>query len=108
MTDDAVEALALKCFADMRSGQIDRSELSPEYSQGLSDAAVKELAKYMLDHDYGSPPKGAQILLRRPGDNQILYVVKLMFPRGDAASLLMGVDAKGKITGLNLMSMAGD
>jgi len=35
-------------------------------------------------------------------------VVKLLFPRGDAASLLLAFNAEGKITGINLMSMAGD
>jgi hypothetical protein len=34
--------------------------------------------------------------------------VKLTFPRGDAASRLFGFNAEGKITGIALMSMAGD
>jgi hypothetical protein len=34
--------------------------------------------------------------------------VKIVFPRGDAASLMMGLNADGKITGISLMSMAGD
>jgi hypothetical protein len=45
---------------------------------------------------------------KRPVDNQTLYEVKLGFPRGDATSLLFGFNAEGKITGINLMSMAGD
>jgi hypothetical protein len=32
----------------------------------------------------------------------------LLFPRGDAASLLLGFNAERKITGVNLMSTAGD
>ena len=39
---------------------------------------------------------------------QTFYVVKLVFPRGDAASLLLGLNAQRKITGISLMSMAGD
>jgi len=39
---------------------------------------------------------------------QTFYVVKLVFPRGDAASLLLGFNAESKITGISLMSMAGD
>jgi hypothetical protein len=35
-------------------------------------------------------------------------MVKLIFPRGDAAALLIGFDAQGKITGINHMSMPGD
>jgi len=34
--------------------------------------------------------------------------VKLVFPRGDAASLLFGFDVEGKITGVGIMSMTGD
>jgi hypothetical protein len=39
---------------------------------------------------------------------QTFYDVKLTFPRGDAASLLFGFNVEGKITGIALMSMAGD
>jgi hypothetical protein len=34
--------------------------------------------------------------------------VKLIFRRGDAASLLFGFDVEGKIVGVAIMSMAGD
>ena len=43
-----------------------------------------------------------------PLDTQTFYQVKLIFPRGDAASLLFGFNAEGKITGIGIMSMAGD
>ena len=35
-------------------------------------------------------------------------VVELLFPRGDAASFLFGFNAKNQITGVSLLSMAGD
>jgi hypothetical protein len=41
-------------------------------------------------------------------DDQTLHVVKLTFPRGDAASLMFGLNTQGKITGVTLLSMAGD
>jgi hypothetical protein len=44
----------------------------------------------------------------RQGLGQTLYEVKLVFPRGDVASLLFGFNAAGKITGINLLSLAGD
>ena len=44
----------------------------------------------------------------RKGETQTFHVVKIHFPRGDAASFLMGFNDEGKITGLTLMSMAGD
>jgi hypothetical protein len=35
-------------------------------------------------------------------------VVKHHLPRGDAASLLFGFDARGKITGIAVTMLAGD
>jgi hypothetical protein len=51
---------------------------------------------------------GAQVIKTRTIGEQTFYVVKLVFPCGDAASLLFGFNANGKITGISLMSMAGD
>jgi hypothetical protein len=45
---------------------------------------------------------------RRESGSQTFHVVKIHFPRGDAASFLMGLNQEGKITGLSLLSMAGD
>jgi hypothetical protein len=42
------------------------------------------------------------------GARRSLHVVKIVFPRGDAASLMMGLNADAKITGISLMSMVGD
>jgi hypothetical protein len=107
-TDKSVEALALQWFGEMQSGQIDRAQLTDAYSKQLSDEAVKGIAKYLKDHDYGVPPSGAEVLTSRAIGEQTFYVVKLIFPRGDAASLMFGFDAGGKITGITIMSMAGD
>ncbi len=56
----------------------------------------------------GAAPTGAKLLQFHSTGEQTFYVVKLIFPRGDAASLLFGFDAAGKITGITLLSMAGD
>ena len=45
---------------------------------------------------------------KRSAENQKFYLVKFIFPRGDAASLLFGFDAEGKITGIGVESMAGE
>ena len=45
---------------------------------------------------------------KRPMENQTFYLVKFIFPRGDATSLLFGFDTEGKITGVGVESMAGD
>ena len=107
-TEHSVETLALEWFAKMQTGQIDRTQLAADYSAQLTDDAVQALSRFLKEHDYGAPPTGAQVLKTSTVGEQTFYVVKLLFPRGDAASLLLGFNAEGKITGINLMSMAGD
>ena len=107
-TDSNVEGLALQWFARMRAGQIDRTQLTADYSAQLTDDAVRSMSQYLKEYDYGTSPRGAQILLRRSQGDETFYVVKILFPRGDAASLLLGFNPDGKITGISLMSMAGD
>jgi hypothetical protein len=82
-TAESVDALALKWFAQMETGQIDRAQLTADYSARLTNDAVREMSQYLKQHDYG-------------------------VPRGDAASLLFGFNSGGKITGISLLSMAGD
>ena len=107
-TAKSVETLALEWFANMQTGQIDRTQLAAEYNAQLTDDAVQAMSRFLKEHDYGAPPTGAQVLKTSTVGDQTFYVVKLLFPRGDAASLLLGFNAQGKITGINLMSMAGD
>jgi len=107
-TEKSVEAIALQWFDQMRTGQIDRSQLTAEYSAQLTDDAVKKMAAYLTEYRYGASPTGAQLLRKRTIGEQTFYDVKLTFPRGDAASLLFGFNTDGKITGVVLMSMAGD
>jgi hypothetical protein len=108
LTDKSVEAIALQWFEQMRTGQIDRTQLTTEYSAQLTDDAVKKMSAYLNEYKYGVSPTGAQILRTRIVGEQTFYDVKLTFPRGDAASLLFGFNGEGKITGIALMSMAGD
>ena len=107
-TDKSVETLALEWFGQMRTGQIDRTQLTADYSAQLTDTAVQELSRHLKEYDYGASPTGAQILKTRTIVEQTFYVVKILFPRGDAASLLLGFNVEGKITGISFMSMAGD
>jgi hypothetical protein len=103
-----VETLALEWFAQMQTGQIDRTQLAADYSAQLTDDAVQAMSRYLKEYKYGTSPTSAQVLKTRTIEEQTFYVVKLVFPRGDAASLLLGFNAEGKITGITLMSMAGD
>ena len=107
-TEKSVEGLALDWFAQMRTGQIDRTQLTADYSAQLTDEVVQSTARYLKQYEYGAPPMGAQVLKTRTTGEQTFYAVKLVFPRGDAASLLLGLNTEGKITGISLMSMAGD
>ena len=103
-----VEVLALDLFARMRTGAIDRTQLSAEYDAHLSDDAVKRMSYYLTAYEFGALPLEAHLLHSREIGTQQFHVVKIVFPRGDAASLMMGFDSLGKITGISLMSMAGD
>jgi hypothetical protein len=106
-TDKSVETLALDWFAKMQTGQIDRTQLAAEYSAQLTDDAVQAISRFLKENDNGSSPTGAQVVKTDTVGDQTFYVVKILFPRGDAASLLVGLNAEGKITGINIVGMAG-
>ncbi len=98
----------LHWFAQMRAGQIDRTQLVPHYSAQLTDETVQAMSRFLNAYHYGAQPTAAKIQQKRSAGDQTFYAVKLIYPRGDAASLLLGLDAEGKITGVSLTSMAGD
>src|ERR1700722_1488543 len=105
-TEDGMKAFALQWFAQMLLGKIDRTQYTSTYGAQLTDEAVQAMSHQL--NQYGAPPLGAEIMQKRSVDNQTFYKVKLIFPRGDAASLLFGLDVEGKITGVAITSMAGD
>ena len=107
-TENSVQTLALEWFAQMRTGQIDRTQLAADYSAQLTDEVVQTTSQYLKKYEYGASPTGAEVVKSRTIGEQTFYVVKLVFPRGDAASLLLGFNAESNITGISLMSMAGD
>ena len=103
-----VEALALRWWTDMREGKINRGELAPEYDAHLTDHAVQHMSHYLKRYEFGHAPLEARVIHTRKGETQTFHVVKIHFPRGDAASLMIGLNQADKITGVTLMSMAGD
>jgi hypothetical protein len=105
-TEDGMKALVLQWFAQMQVGRIDRTQYTAAYGAQLTDDAVQAMSHHR--NEYGAAPIRAEIMQKRSVDNQTFYKVKLIFPRGDAASLLFGFDVEGKITGVAIMSMAGD
>jgi len=66
------------------------------------------MPRYLKQHGYGAPPTAAKVLQSRSAGDQTFYLVKLAVPRGDAASLLIGLNGEGKITGIDILTMAGD
>jgi hypothetical protein len=105
-TEDGMMALALQWFAQIQAGKIDRKQYTAAYGAQLTDDAVQAMSQQV--RQYGASPIRAEIMQKRSADNQTFYQVKLVFPRGDASSLLFGFDEEGKITGVAIMSMAGD
>jgi hypothetical protein len=105
-TEDGMKAFALQWFAQMQAATIDRTQYTAAYGAQLTDDAVQAMSHHL--NEYGASPIRAEIMQKRSVDNQTFYKVKLIFPRGDAASLLFGFDVEGKITGVAIMSMAGD
>ena len=105
-TEDGMKAFALQWFAQIQAAKFDRTQYTAAYGAQLTDDAVQAMSHHL--NEYGASPIRAEIMQKRSVDNQTLYKVKLIFPRGDAASLLFGFDVEGKITGVAIMSMAGD
>ena len=104
--EDGVKALALRWFLQMQAGKIDRRQYAPAYGALLTDDAVKAMSHHL--NEYGASPTRAEILQSRSAGAQTFYMVKLLFPRGDAASILFGLNPEGKITAISIVSMAGD
>jgi hypothetical protein len=106
LTKASVQALALQWFLQMQAGKIDRAQYTTAYSAQLTDHVVQEMSHHL--NEYGAAPLRAEIVQTRSVGDQILYEMKMVFPRGDAASLLFGFNGAGKITGVAIMTMAGD
>ncbi len=105
-TEDSAKALALQWFLKLQAGKIDRAQYAPAYGALLTDDAVKAMSHHL--NEYGASPTSAEILQSRSAGTQRFYMVKLLFPRGDAASILFGLDSDSKITAISIVTMAGD
>jgi len=105
-TSAALTAWMMRWFTEMQAGRTDRSQYAPDFVAEVTDEAVQKMSRDV--NKYGASPLRAEILQTRKGDKQTLYLVKFIFPRGDATSVLFGLDVEGKITGVAVESMAGD
>jgi hypothetical protein len=105
-TEASVAAWAMQWFKEMQAGRTDRSLYAPAYRTQVTDDAVKAMSHAL--NEYGASPLRAEIVQTRKSGEQTFYIVKFVFPRGDATSLLFGFDTAGKITGVGVGGMAGD
>ncbi len=105
-TDDKVAAFALQWLTQMQAGKIDRTQYTAAYGAQLTDGAVQDMSRHL--NQYGATPIGADVVRHRKIDDQTFYVVKVIFPRGDATGLLLRLDVADKITGIDVVSLAGD
>jgi hypothetical protein len=90
----------------MQKGRTDRSQYTPAYAAQITDKSLAAMSKAL--NRYGASPLRAEIVETRMTPDQTFDVVKFVFPRGDAASILFGFDKQGKITGIAIGGLAGD
>ncbi len=98
--DPAMLARAKAAFAQLQSGKIDRTQLSPEMNAALTDdklAAVKGAIGNL-----GTPVSFEQQRTGTQGD--VRYAVYLVtFLNGPRLNFLFGVDPQGKVAGMRLL-----
>ena len=106
-TDSAgLSTWAMRWFTEMMAGRTDRSLYAAAFAPQVTDTAVARMAHDLSE--YGAAPLRAEIVLSKKDADQTFNIIKFVFPRGDATSLLFGFDAQGKITGIAVGGMAGD
>ena len=103
---DALTTWAMHWFTEAMAGRTDRSQYSGEFAPQITDEAVARISHDL--NKYGVAPLRTEIVQSKKDGDQTFYVLKFVFPRGDATSLLFGFDAQGKITGIAVGGMAGD
>ena len=106
LSGSALTTWAMRWFTEMMAGRSDRSQYAAAFAPQVTDEAVARIA-----HDlnrYGAAPLRAEIVQTKTDGDQTFAVLKFVFPRGDATSLLFGFDAAGKITGVAPGGIAGD
>lgn len=105
-TGEALTTWAMRWFTDIQAERTDRSLYAPDFVAEVTDAAVAQMS-----HDlnrYGAVPLRAEIVQTKKEGDQTFTILKFVFPRGDATSLLFGFDPAGKITGIAVGGIAGD
>jgi hypothetical protein len=105
-TGVALTTWAMRWFTKAQASRTDRSQYAPAFAPQVTDEAVARIAHDL--NTYGAAPLRAEIVRSQKDGDQTFAVVKFVFPRGDATSLIFGFDAAGKVTGIAVGGMAGD
>ena len=105
-TAAALTTWAMHWFSEMTAGRTDRSQYASGFVGEVTDAAVARMSQDLTR--YGAAPLRAEIVQSKKDGDQTFYVLKFVFPRGDATSLLFEFDPQGKVTGIAVGGMAGD
>jgi hypothetical protein len=108
LTADSVQKSALEWFDRMRTGQIDRTQLTADFNAQLTDETVETTSRFLQAHGYVEPPAEAKLVDTRAAGDETLYTVRLSFARGNAASLQISVGGDGKISDISLSNTGGD
>jgi hypothetical protein len=106
MSEKDVTTFAMKWFAGMQKGRTDRSQYTSAYAAQITNQYLAEMSKAL--NRYGASPLRAELVETWMTADQTFDVVKFVFPRGDATSILFGFDKQGKITGIAIGGLAGD
>lgn len=105
---ERVQKSAVEWFDRMRTGQIDRTQLSADFNAQLTDATVETTSRFLQAHGYVEPPTAAKLVGTRTAGDETLYTVKLYFAHGNATNLQISVDDNGKFSDISLLSANGD
>ena len=105
-TGEALTIWAMRWFTEVMAGRSDRAQYAPAFAPQVTDDAVAAMSHDL--NKYGAAPLRAEIVKTQKEGDQTFAIVKFVFPRGDATSLMFGFDAAGKITGVAVGGMAGD
>ena len=108
LTADSVQKSALEWFDRMRTGQLDRTQLTADFNAQLTDETVETTSRFLQAHGYVEPPAEAKLVDTRTAGDETLYTVRLSFASGKAANLQISVSGDGKISDISLLNTGGD
>ena len=84
-------------YLQLQAGKIDRAQYNAAYCAGITDDAVQAMSRRLQPIRRLAAARGRP---EKHGRQPDFYVMELLFPRGDAASLLFSFDTEGKIAGV--------